>query len=265
VTGLYDKCFEALMASDVGHKRMLISALCQHDILSLSRDESSRPAQAVHFPGRPDKPELVHPRQLTRRKIGTADGLASFIHAIAHIEFNAINLALDAAYRFRDMPGEYYVDWLSVAAEEARHHQLLVDRLHQLDCKYGDFPAHNGLWDMAIRTDHDVLLRMALIPGVFEARGLDVTPPMIDRLERIGETESANILRLILREEVGHVAIGNRWYRFECERRGLDPDDTFISLVSEYLPGRKHGPFNLVDRRVAGFSDELTDRLGRIN
>jgi len=252
------------MASDIGQKITLISELCQQDISNLSRNESGESAEAVHFPGRPDKPELVHPRQLTRRKLGTADGLASFIHAIAHIEFNAINLALDAAYRFRDMPDGYYVDWLTVAAEEARHHQLLVGRLRQLGHEYGDFPAHNGLWDMAMQTDHDVLLRMALIPCVFEARGLDVTPPMIDRLERIGENESANILRLILREEVGHVAIGNRWYRFECERRKLDPDDSFIRLVSEYLPGRKHGPFNFTDRRAAGFTDKLTERLGQI-
>jgi uncharacterized ferritin-like protein (DUF455 family) len=185
------------------------------------------------------------------------------VHAIAHIEFNAINLALDAAYRFRGMPGEYYRDWLSVAADEARHFGLLQDRLHALGAVYGDFPAHNGLWEMAEKTADSCLLRMALVPRVLEARGLDVTPGMIERLERAGDIDTVAALRVILAEEVRHVAIGTHWFRYCCSREGLDPETTFLSLLQSHYGPAVRGPFNLEARYEAGFSkDEMRALMG---
>lgn len=208
-------------------------------------------------PGRPTHPELVHPAKVPRRKLGSAAGRVALIHAVAHIEFNAINLALDAALRFAGMPIEYYQDWISVAVDEARHHQMLVERLAQLDASYGDCTAHNGLWEMAEKTAHDPLLRMALVPRVLEARGLDVTPGMIERLQAVEDHQTVECLRTILREEVRHVAIGSRWFRYLCGQRQQDADDTFAALMAQYMPGNKAGTghFNLAARREAGFSE----------
>ena len=177
------------------------------------------------------------------------------VHAIAHIEFNAINLALDAVYRFRDMPQQYYSDWLRVADEEALHFTLLNDYLISKGASYGDYAAHNGLWEMAVKSDHDVLVRMALVPRVLEARGLDVTPGMINRLEQAGDTETAAILEIILDEEVRHVEIGTRWFRHCCEAEQLDPDETFLGLLAEHFSGGIRGPFNLPARFRAGFTE----------
>jgi uncharacterized ferritin-like protein (DUF455 family) len=186
------------------------------------------------------------------------------VHAIAHIEFNAINLALDAAYRFRDMPPEYHGDWLSVAADEARHFRLLQDRLAELGISYGDFPAHNGLWEMAEKTADRCLVRMALVPRVLEARGLDVTPGMIERLAAAGDHATVAVLRVILAEEVRHVAIGTRWFRYCCEREGLEPSATFLDLLERRHAGTVRGPFNLEARYAAGFSrQEMAALAGR--
>lgn len=208
----------------------------------------------IEQPGRPARLQLVHPRCLPRRSLSSADGRIALIHAIAHIEFNAINLALDAVYRFRDQPYEYYTDWLSVAAEEACHFSLLRNRLKTFDHDYGDFPGHDGLWDMARRTAHDPLVRMALVPRVLEARGLDVTPAMMDKLHQAGDTETADILAIILRDEIGHVAIGSHWFRYFCQQRSLDPEITFQRLLGEYFNGELRGPFNIEARLNAGFS-----------
>jgi uncharacterized ferritin-like protein (DUF455 family) len=190
-----------------------------------------------------------------RRKLTTPAGRAALVHAIAHIEFNAINLALDAVYRFRGLPSAFYDDWLQVAAEEAEHFLMLRRRLATLGHAYGDFDAHNGLWEMAVRTAHDPLLRMALVPRVLEARGLDVTPGMMERLRAAGDPETVEILAVILREEIGHVAIGTRWFRHLCDQRGLDPDRTFGELITEYMPGRIRPPFHEAARREAGFTE----------
>lgn len=217
------------------------------------------PVRPIGAPGRPERPALVDARNVPRRRLGTAEGRAALVHAIAHIEFNAINLALDAAYRFRDMPPEYVEDWLSVAADEARHFEMLRDRLRSLGRDYGDFPAHNGLWEMAEATASDCLLRMALVPRVLEARGLDVTPGMIRRLDAAGDRETVDVLEVILAEEVGHVAIGTRWFRHLCEQRGLEPESTFLELLERYYRGAIRGPFNLEARYAAGFSEvEMT-------
>jgi uncharacterized ferritin-like protein (DUF455 family) len=195
------------------------------------------------------------PREVPRRGLGSAEGRAALVHAVAHIEFNAINLAWDAVYRFRGMPGAYYRDWASVANDEARHFTMLAARLGQLGHAYGDFDAHNGLWEMAVKTADSCLERMALVPRVLEARGLDVTPGMIARLRSVGDEATAAILEIILREEVPHVATGTRWFRYCCERDGLDPAAAFRALLAEQVSGGLKGPFNLEARRAAGFDD----------
>jgi len=215
-------------------------------------------------PGRPNTPELVEPSRVPRRRLGSPQGRAALVHAIAHIEFNAINLALDAAIRFRGMPEAYYFDWIRVAADEARHFEMLESRLRELDHEYGDFPAHNGLWEMAGRTSDSCLKRMALVPRVLEARGLDVTPGMIERLRQVGDTETIRILEIILEEEVAHVEIGTRWFRHCCDEQGLEPDATFIELLSEYFTGGLRGPFNLPARFQAGFTQQEMDAISKI-
>jgi uncharacterized ferritin-like protein (DUF455 family) len=215
-------------------------------------------------PGRPARPALVPVREVPRRGLGTPEGRAALLHAVAHIEFNAINLALDAAWRFRGMPREYYLDWTSVAADEARHFRLLRARLRELGHDYGDFAAHNGLWEMAEKSADRCLARMALVPRLLEARGLDVTPGMIERFRALGDPASVAILETILREEVGHVAIGSRWFAWCCAREGLEPEETFIGLLREVARGALRGPFNLEARRAAGFDESELGRLAAL-
>lgn len=217
--------------------------------------ETTVDPEPIGEPGRPARPELIDPARVPRRRLGSEAGRAALVHAVAHIEFNAINLALDAAYRFRGMPRDYYLDWLSVAVDEARHFRLLQRRLNEMGHAYGDFPAHNGLWEMARKTAVSCLARMALVPRVLEARGLDVTPGMIQRLEKAGDEATVAALRVILAEEVRHVAIGTRWFRFCCEREGVAPLETFESLLRRYYGRGLKGPFNLEARYEAGFSE----------
>jgi uncharacterized ferritin-like protein (DUF455 family) len=222
----------------------------------LAIPDDAPPPLPIAAPGRPDRPRLVHPRDVPQRGLGTIEGRAAFLHAIAHIEFNAINLAWDAVYRFRGMPMDYYADWVSVADDEARHFELLTARLAELGAAYGDHDAHNGLWEMAQKTADDCRVRMALVPRVLEARGLDVTPGMIARLRSNGDPASADILEVILREEVAHVAAGSRWYHWCCEREGLAPGREFIRLVREVARSSVRGPFNREARAAAGFDDD---------
>ena len=219
------------------------------------------PVAPIGEAGRPSKPELVEPSKLRRRRLGSEAGRAALVHAVAHIEFNAINLALDAAYRFREMPSQYYIDWISVAADEVRHFQLLSTRLQTLGHSYGDFPAHNGLWEMAQRTADDCLKRMALVPRVLEARGLDVTPGMIERLTSAGDEETVRILRIILDEEVRHVEIGSHWFQLCCDQRGLESEATFLELLKEYFDGAIRGPYNMDARMQAGFTRREMDAI----
>lgn len=227
----------------------------------LRASNDTPPPEPIRMPGRPARPALVHPRELPRRGFGSAEGRAAFVHAIAHIEFNAIDLAWDAVYRFRDLPGAFYADWVSVALDEARHFALLRERLRRLGFDYGDFDAHNGLWEMAEKTAHDGLARMALVPRVLEARGLDVTPGMIVKLRSLGDEETAGILEVILREEVAHVAAGSRWFRWYCARAGVEPAPRFRELLAEYARAVLYGPFNLEARSAAGFDDEELEQL----
>ncbi|MEE9352035.1 MAG: ferritin-like domain-containing protein, partial [Thiotrichaceae bacterium] len=218
----------------------------------------------IEVPGRPEKPELVPVNQVKRRKLTTEEGRATLIHAIAHIEFNAINLALDAVYRFRDMPDDYYTDWLQVASEEAYHFSLLEVRLQQMGYVYGDMPAHNGLWESCINTEHDVMVRMALVPRVLEARGLDVTPGMMEKLQSVGDQQTVDILAIILRDEIGHVRIGSRWFHYCCEQRQLEPEATFLNLIKEYMDGALRGPFHREARLQAGFTEQELDMLAKL-
>ena len=232
----------------------------------LAIDAAIAAPEPIRMPGRPAKPKLVHPRELPRRGFGSDEGRAAFIHAVAHIEFNAIDLAWDAVYRFRDMPRDYYADWVAVAHDEARHFSMLRTRLREFGHDYGDFDAHNGLWEMAEKTAHDGLARMALVPRVLEARGLDVTPAMIVKLRALGDDATADILDIILREEVAHVAAGSRWYRWHCERAGVEPRTRFRELLREYASGVLHKPFNTEARLQAGFDiEELESLLAAAN
>jgi uncharacterized ferritin-like protein (DUF455 family) len=217
------------------------------------------PMPAVPLPGRPLLPRLVHPARVPRRSPAKPEGLAALLHAIAHIEFNAINLALDAAWRFEGMPLQFHLDWLRVAAEEAYHFTLLSDHLASLGHGYGDFDAHDGLWAMCEKTAGDVVARMALVPRTLEARGLDATPQIQHKLRQAGSPAAlrgVEILDIILRDEVGHVAVGNRWYRWLCERDGLDPVGHYAQLVERHCAPRLYPPFNRDARLRAGFSEE---------
>lgn len=207
------------------------------------------------LPGQPERPELVSPLSVKRRAMNTVEGRAILIHALAHIEFNAINLALDAIWRFPGMPSAYYTDWLQVAAEEALHFSLLAAHLQTQGFAYGDFPAHNSLWDMAQKTCGDVLARIALVPRTMEARGLDASPPVRAKLAQAGDMAAAAILDIILRDEIAHVGIGNHWYGWLCTQRGLEPVSTYAALAAQYDAPQMRGPFNLDARRAAGFSE----------
>jgi len=212
-------------------------------------------------PGRPEQPTLVHPSALKNRAVGTLEGRASLIHALTHIEANAINLALDIIWRFDAMPEAFYRDWWQVAQEEALHFELLAVHLQTLGYAYGDFPAHDGLWDMASKTRGDLLARLALVPRTLEARGLDATPAIRNKLISVGDQAAAQILDIILRDEIGHVAIGNRWYRLLCVQRGLEPLATYATLARQYAAPVLKGPFNLSARRAAGFDEAELDAL----
>ena len=204
--------------------------------------------------GRPGKPQLVPPAQLPTRGAHTPEGRAALMHAIAHIEFNAINLALDHIVRFPDFPHAYIDDWIKVAAEEAYHFGLVRDHLRTLGYAYGDFVAHDGLWQMTLKTAHDPLARMALVPRLLEARGLDATPPIQKRLQGAGDHAAVAILDIILRDEVGHVAIGDHWFRVLCRERGLEPEATYRRLIEEYAAPWPQPPLNEKARLAAGFS-----------
>jgi len=205
--------------------------------------------------GHPQKPRLVHPRELPKRSVHTPQGIATMVHAFAHIEFNAINLALDAVYRFRGLPAQYYDDWLRIAAEEAYHFKLLQGALHTRGFHYGDFDAHNGLWDMAMRTAHDPLVRMAVIPRGLEARGLDVTPAILEKFRAVQENDLVQILEIILRDEIGHVHCGTYWFNYLCERDGVSSQETFERLVRQYGKEGVKSPLHRQARIQAGFSE----------
>jgi uncharacterized ferritin-like protein (DUF455 family) len=265
MTNLYAAAKACLAATDPAEKlRLTHAAWAAAQSGELRPDPDALPPGPIGAPGRPAKPRLVSARQVPQRGLGSAEGRTALVHAVAHIEFNAINLAWDAVYRFRGMPDDYYRDWASCAHDEARHFALLSARLAELGHAYGDFDAHNGLWEMAEKTAHSDTARMALVPRVLEARGLDVTPGMIERLRHAGDQRTIAVLEVILREEVTHVAAGTRWYRWCCERDGVDPFDTFFDLLRDHLGVSLRGPFNRPARLEAGFVEAELDRLAAL-
>ena len=249
----------ALACVDTQQKCALAHDLHQRALEGLDADLHAiiQAPIGADLPGRPTQPPLVHPSQVPTRSPHTTEGHAALIHAICHIEFNAINLALDAVWRFPRMPSTYYTDWIKVAAEEAKHFGLLQKQLRSLGFDYGDFTAHDGLWLMCEKTAHDVIARMALVPRTLEARGLDATPLIQKRLRSVGSPDaiaSCAILDIILADEVGHVAIGNHWFHFLCKRAQLDPLAHYRALVLQHAAPRLKPPFNVVAREQAGFS-----------
>ena len=215
--------------------------------------------EKLTLPGRPLKPELVPPLQVPKRRMDTIEGRASLLHSLAHIEFNAMNLALDAIWRFPDMPTQYYEDWLRVAKEEAYHFSLVNEHMQSFGFAYGDFPAHNSLWEMVERTTDAVIARMALVPRTMEARGLDAVPGIRDRFKQIKDGRAVEILEIILHDEIGHVFIGNRWFNFLCARDGVSPITAYRELANKYQAPTLRGPFNIEARKQAGFTaDELS-------
>ncbi|MFT3736504.1 MAG: ferritin-like domain-containing protein [Rhodocyclaceae bacterium] len=213
------------------------------------------PVSGLPIAGRPAKPELVPPDAVPRRSVHTPHGHAALIHAVAHIEFNAINLALDCVVRFSARGDAFVTQWLAVASEEAHHFSLLCARLADLGYAYGDYPAHNGLWEMAIKTHDDFLARMALVPRLLEARGLDATPLIQTRLREIRDEASLAILDIILRDEIGHVAIGDQWFRAECAAQGLQAEAEYARLIVAFDAPVPRPPLNVPARLQAGFSE----------
>lgn len=262
--GIFSGAGFCLSVTDPVEKCEAVRQLWQLELAGVLLFDHEIPVEQFSIPGRPARPELVDPAMVPRRRLGSAAGRAALVHAIAHIEFNAINLALDAVYRFRDLPRDYYRDWLSVAADEARHFAMVVERLGQLGFAYGDYPAHNGLWEMAQKTRHSCLMRMALVPRVLEARGLDVTPGMIEKLRQAGDEQTVAVLEIILAEEIAHVETGSRWFRHCCAAQGVDPEATFITLLSEFFDGSMRGPFNLSARLEAGFTQTEMDAVSSL-
>lgn len=253
---LYDAARECLAESDPVKKALSSQKFAEKFFRGeLGLENDGNLVEPIKAPGRPDKPMLVPPKNLPKRGMGTTEGRASFLHAITHIEFNAMNLAWDAVYRFRDMPREFYADFVKVASDEARHFTMLSGRLEEMGMRYGDFEAHNGLWEMAEKTAHSCLARMALVPRVLEARGLDVTPGMMARLRSVGDHKSADILEIILEEEIPHVAAGTRWFLWCCEREKKEPLQTFSDLITGLAKASIRGPYNLPARNAAGFCD----------
>ena len=257
------ECAEAcLYGADIDKKLALTHQAWQsleNGKLCLISQPPILPIALVIFP---DKPVLLPPRDMPKRKLGTDEGLAAFFHAIAHVEFVAIYLAWDLLYRFRGMPDQFYQDWLRVADEEAQHFELIRTHLREMAVEYGDLPAHSGLWDHAKDTADDLLARLAMVPRCMEARGLDVTPSIIAKFKQLGDDSSVALLNRILTDEVGHVERGSYWFKFVCERQGLDPEAKYRQLIKQYYQGGKpKGPFNREMRIIAGFSTTELDWL----
>lgn len=223
------------------------------------QDRLSAPTRG---PGRSPRPELVHHTALPSRSLATPEGRAILVHSITHIELNAIDLALDVVWRFADMPEAFYTDWVRIAQEEAKHFLLLRNHLVGMGFDYGDFAAHNALWDMAERTRDDLLARIGIVPRTMEARGLDASPAVKNKLVSSGDHRAGEILDIILEEEIGHVAAGNRWFRYLCAQRQLDPVSTYAQLIAQYDAPKLRPPFNMAARRRAGFEEAELAALG---
>lgn len=246
----------ALAETSSSRKVQLTSRLSEalHDDVSAVPNIDTQLALSPQM-GRPEAPVLTQPRKVPHGSVLKPEGRGMLLHALAHIEFNAINLALDLIVRFKGMPVEFYLDWMKVAQEEAYHHSLLCDRLQDYGIRYGDYPAHDGLWQMAEKTKDSLLARLALVPRLLEARGLDVSPAIRQKLDEAGDKDSAAVLDIILRDEIGHVAIGNRWFNELCRQSGVDPLSAFEDCLERYMSPKPRSPFNFEARKQAGFSE----------
>ncbi len=261
---LFNLAHQCLIESSLD-KKLLLSTDVAKKILNGSTNISPYPIDIeLMIPGRPEKPVLITPKDVPRRNLQTIEGRAAMIHSFAHIEFNAINLAWDLICRFQNMPNEFYFDWTRIAVEETKHFKLLRDDLNGIGYDYGDFPAHDGLWTIAKQTEHDVLLRLAVVPRIMEARGLDVTPNLIERFQQIKDDKTVSILELILEEEIGHVLVGTKWYRYLCAQLNMDPEEKFKQIVDDFFPSVKTKKINHKARLIAGFSQSELDYLAAI-
>ncbi len=227
--------------------------------LNFTSEKPVLPIAEVNFP---DRPILLPPKDMPKRKFGSPEGIAAFFHAIAHVEFIAIYLAWDILYRFRDLPETFYQDWLRIADEEAQHFELIRIHLKSLGLSYGDLPAHNGLWDHATDTSDNLLARLAMVPRCMEARGLDVTPAIINKFKNHSDDASVALLTRILNDEVGHVERGSYWFKYVCSLQNEEPEAKYRELIAQYyLGGMPKGPFNREMRIIAGFSNAELDWL----
>ena len=256
---LFKLAYEALICNNIEKKILLIGDLKKYQI-PFDIKKSKVNVIKIPSPGRPLKPNLVDFKGAPKRDRSDS-GMIKNIHAICHIEFNSINLALDAIYRFQEMPHQYYADWIRVANEETSHFSLIKDYLESVGHSYGDFDAHNGLWQMTVDTDYDVLSRMALVPRVLEARGLDVTPRIRKKFKDASLHKMVEILDIIFKDEIGHVKIGNYWYQYLCHKRDLDPIKTFDLLIKKHIGSNLRGPFNIEARLLSNFSQNELDYL----
>lgn len=263
-TNLFDAVLDCLLLNEPHEKIKAVRDLNEQWLAGQLDLTSPKEVKRIAIPGRPEQPKLVNPRDVPKRGFNSEAARIKLVHAITHIEFNAINLALDAVYRFRGMPEQYYADWLNIAVEEALHFSLLEEYLKSRNSFYGAFDSHNGLWEMAVKTDHDVMIRMALVPRVLEARGLDVTPGMITKFQSIAETELVDALNIIQRDEIGHVERGNYWFNELCRQRSISPSETFHRLLDEYMEESMFDSLNQEARIAAGFSkQELVELAAR--
>ncbi|MBW5290215.1 MAG: hypothetical protein Rsou_2014 [Candidatus Ruthia sp. Asou_11_S2] len=257
---VFELAYQALMSTEIDEKINLVNQLNGFKNNQVLDYQSSFHQQSIPTPGKPEKPILVRFQSVPKRDKSDM-GFIKTIHAICHIEFNAINLALDAVYRFKDMPDKFYQDWIQVAFEESQHFSLINHYLIKIGYQYGDFQAHNGLWKMTKDTDYDVLARMALAPKVLEVRGLDVIPNIQKKFKHSNFKAMVKILDTIFSDEINHVKIGNYWFHTLCQQRFLDPIQTFDQLVKKHIGNQLRGPFNIEARKLANFSQQELDYL----
>lgn len=267
ISTLRSGAIAAISAADLDRKVALTREthrLWNDRVLSL-RSPLDPPCPAR--PGRPENPQLVPPNKMKKRSLHTRHGRIALLHAICHIELNAVDLALDIVARFADqpVPRSFFDGWMQVAFEEAKHFGMVRERLRQLDADYGDLPAHDGLWEAAHHTRNDLTARLAVVPLILEARGLDVTPSMRDRLRELGDEESAAIFDVIYEDEKGHVAVGAKWFRFLCAREKKDPAAAFQALVRANFRGGLKAPFNDLARAAAGLTPGFYRALSPIS
>ncbi len=246
----------AIIAADLDLKTALAQETARRWFARTLSMRSPRDPALPHRPGRPDRPELIPPRHMEKRSLHTLKGRIALLHALAHIELNAVDLALDIVARFTTerVPHSFFDGWMQVAFEEAKHFRLVRERLRDLGADYGDLPAHDGLWQAAHDTRNDLTARLAVVPLILEARGLDVTPALQAKMRETGDNASADVLDVIYNDEKGHVAVGAKWFRFLCARAKKDPAATFKALVRSNFRSPLKPPFNDVARAEAGLT-----------